>query len=273
MKTIANKIQLAKANDVTILHDTKRNKLLEVEYVNTLITLEGVVTHVFKNSGKEILVHEQRTPCRMYQDREHFEKEMPVDSTELFLDCASTEGHYRIHSHQGCRDEADIYAFSFVNGMPTDVDAPVAGFVVVLERGYISIKTSFATDVDIEEYFDSIENATAFHDYTILSKDGLELTVKGRHHYFVPTEEQLPVVEEFKAVIEKMKRVGLGLLCNDDYGRLYVFNSRQTKIVYDEEGTSISTVKLPESLALENPVHVINTDYYWQMCERLIETK
>lgn len=272
MKTIVNKIELAKANDVTILHNTKKNQLTEVEYVRSIITLDGGVTHIFKSNGKDIEVYDAGTTFRMYQDKEHFEKEIPVDTTRLFLDCANTQDHYRISPTPGTdREKANMVAFSFVNGIPADVDAPVVLFEAVLHRGYISISTIFDKNVNLDEYFNSVENATTFHDYTLTDKEGNDQTVKGRCYYFIPTEEQKPVVEELKAVIEKMKQVGLGLLYNDECVSLHVYNCRQTDIVYDEEGTALNTVHLPKSLELENPIHCVNSDGYYQMRERYVE--
>lgn len=270
MKTIVNRIELAKANDVTLIQDTQKNKLIQVTYVKTNVDLKGKVSHVFTNNGKEIIVPEYINRYRMFQDNEHFEKELPVDMFGIFLDDCKIEKRFRF-IHDDCRDEARIVSISFFNGIPTDVDAPVKGFELTIHSGYTSIKPIYEDEANLDDFFYNTEDATTFHDYVVVNQEGKEQTVKGRCSYLLPTEDQKPVVEELRAVLEKMKEVGLGIMYSTAYATMHVYNAKNTDIVYDEGGVSIEKISLPDALSLPRVVYDYNDDSYYQIRERHVE--
>lgn len=272
MKTIVNKIQLAKANDVTLLLDTNTNKLMEVEYVKSLIGLDGSVNHIFTNNGKDVVVPQDSNIIRMYAGKQQFEKELQIENTGLFLDGAKTEGHYRFVSHEDGRDMVGITSISFVNGVPVEVDAPIKGFEAIIQRGYISVAPIYE-DVNVEEFYEDVDSATTFHDYVVTNKEGKEEVVKGHCSFIMPTDEQKPIVEELRAAIEKAQAAGIGLMLDTAYGKLHVYNAKKAYIEYDggDCGASLTRLKLPESIKLPNPIYDYNDDSYYQIYERNVQ--
>lgn len=255
MKTIVNNISFVKANLIGLLHDTKKNKLMEVSYKKTLIGLDGTVKHIFEHNGKEVVVSEDNSVFKMFACREHFESQLKPQTGGCFLDAARTDGHYRIFCND-TRDEATLVAVTFINGVPTEVDAPVKGFEVDMHCGFLTIKPIYEEGIDIDEYFDKVENAIIFHDYKVIDKEGNEKTIEGKCSFLLPTAEQQPVVDELRAVIEKMKEVGLGLMFDKAYANLHVYNEKETIIDYDREaGASICDINLPDSISLPNCIY------------------
>lgn len=273
MKTIQNKVTFAaNVQDVTLVLDNKKSKLLEVEYVKSLVGLDGSIKHVFKHDGKEITIKQDGGGFRMFTSREMFEHDNDVEMTTITIE----SGARPHHSFSAVEDEdkVGISSVTFINGVPVEVDAPIVEFECHAHRGYVKIEPIYDPKVNIEEYYRSVEHATAFHDYDYYDKEGNKQTAKGRFSFILPDDEQKAVVEELRAVLEKADKAGLRLIFDDNYGRFHVVNSRTSRIEYcgNTDGMRYYSFQeedgLPDSIKLPAVISGYCSD---DSCQMLIE--
>lgn len=275
MKTIHNTIAFAaNVQDVTIVLDVKSNNLLEVEYIKSIIKLDESVHHIFKHNGKEVDILQGSDGFKMFKDRDAFEHGSGVATASINIKSSFTPHHcYRINADD--KEKIDMVSVTFVNGVPVEVDAPVVGFECNAYRGNIRIEHIYDPKVNIEEYYSSVEHATAFHDYDYYDKEGNKQTAKGRFSFILPDDEQKAVVEELRAVLEKAEKAGLSLIYDNSYCKLHVVNNRTSRIEYcgcndGEKAFVFSEESLPEIIKLPQVIHDYCSD---DSCQMLVENK
>lgn len=267
MKTIQNQIAFAaNVQEVTIVLDVKSNNLLEVEYIKSIVKLDESVHHIFKHNGKEIDILQGSEDFKMFKDRDAFEH-----GSGVAMACINLEGsfipHHCYRTNAEDKEKIDMVSVTFVNGVPVEVDAPVVGFECHAARGHVRIEPIYDTKVNIEEYYRSVEHATAFHDYDYYDKEGNKQTAKGRFSFILPDDEQKVVVEELRAVLEKADKAGLRLVFDNNCCRTHVVNTRTCRIAYDEDPDgaryfTFSEDDLPDSIKLPQVISDYNSDDY-----------
>ena len=273
MKTIQNQIAFAaNVQEVTIVLDVKSNNLLEVEYVKSIVKLDASVHHIFKHNGKEIDVLQDGKDFEMGKDREEFEHDNLIPLCTITIESASRE-HHSFCAIKDNDNLVGLVSVTFVNGIPVEVDAPIVGFECQAQKGRIKINPIYDPKVNIEEYYRDVEHATAFHDYDYYDKEGNKQTAKGRFSFILPDDEQKAVVEELRAVLEKVGNAGLCLIYDDNYGSFHVVNSRTSRIEYCGESNGakafvIAEEVLPNSIELPKVVYDYNSD---DSCQMLVE--
>lgn len=256
MKTIQNKVTFAaNVQDVTLVLDTKKSKLLEVEYVKSIVGLDGSVKHIFKHNGKDITIKQDGNGFRMYTNKEMFEHDNDVDMTVISIEGAARPHHSFLPVED--EDKVGISSVTFINGVPVEVDAPILEFECIAHRGYVKITPVYDPNVNIEEYYRSVEDATAFHDYVVIDKEGNEQTIKGRFSFILPNEEQELIITQLRVLLKAAADAGLSLIVNNDNGLLHAINSKTARFDDTNNGIAFDLCDagfLPECIKLPGVV-------------------
>lgn len=263
MKTIVNNVTFAaNVQDVTLILDEKKSKLFEVRYFESIVGLDGSVEHIFEHNGTKKAFKQDGDGFRMFTSKEMFEHDNSVAMTVIKLE-SSKKPH---HAYRHTDDEGiiGVVSYTFVNGVPTEVDAPIVEFECKARNGYCIISPVYDATVNIEEYFDSVESATNFHSYTITDIDGNEKQVEGRYSFILPTDEQMPIVNQLRELLLAAKDAGIGLIFDREVCVLHAINGRKAKLDFDggDIGLKLGEVSLPDEMFLSNMVYDYSSDSY-----------
>lgn len=263
MKTIVNNVTFAKnVQDVTLILDEKKSKLFEVKYVKSIVGLDGSVKHIFEHNGTEKVFKQDGDGFRMFTSKEMFEHDNSVAMSVIKLESSNKPHHaYRRVAED---DLVGIVSYTFVNGVPTEVDAPIVEFECKAHRCFCKITPVYDATVKIEEYFDSVESATNFHSYTITDIDGKEKQVEGRYSFILPTDEQMPIVKQLRELLLAAKDAGIGLIFDREVCVLHAINGRKAKLNWDggDIGLKLGEVSLPDEMFISNIVCDYSSDNY-----------
>lgn len=107
-------------------------------------------------------------------------------------------------------------------------------------------------------FYRTSEECYAYNDYTIRLEDGHEMERVGTHKALLLDEEQKAILEEYKAIRQKMKDANMLVIFDNDFWTSYVINTTNVESVEDR-GESNEGVELFFSKEHEIP-------NMWDMC-------
>ena len=281
MKTLNQVLTISNVESVTLIHDTKENKLYECKYSYSYVECNtNSINHAFSTKAmlNGLLMFEQGDPrFELYIDHKCYTLQNQVDCVTIDLKAdywrLGIYGYGDEH-HVTCRNDGDgllvFESVTFINGIPTKVDAPIKCFKMYSDKGRLRFEPIYEDIVSLSYFYESVEQATLFHDYKSIGEDGAEKINKGRAAFMLPNEEQQKVLDELRLLFIKARAVGLGLMYNTSYCELHGYNNNTTNLDYDgcgEDSFAIDNdlrpfmpehTKLPCSIIFDYPA---DSDY------------
>ena len=149
----------------------------------------------------------------MYESEKDYEKNSAMRTSELTTDI--------IMSKLGLKNKnGHPYVIVFENN--DAVEKKIGFSEVIYDMNGFRI-----TDGDQipKEHYNSREEAFEMNDYVVVEADGTKRVVKSMAKLLVLNDEQKALLDEFKAVVEKMKNAGVGIGINYETDQLVMFNT------------------------------------------------
>lgn len=236
METTNNNVLLFKASinylhiyKTTLILDKNENSLLEVEYVGTSVFPDGNVVYTFNHNGDIIAIShaDALEKYKFYDTKEDFERGRDVCEIRILnTQCARA---YSRNTLTLLGDDSGEYymlsSFRFINDVPVEVAAPVK-YIQLDQECVARSKFVFTDGINLNEFYNSLENAIAFHPYKYTDKEGKSQVVEGKYAWVLPTAEQKAIVEELKAVMQKVREANIAIIHDTYSEKSYALNGK-----------------------------------------------